>query len=271
MPKRERWQVAGSAAEIYQRELVPAVFGPWGPRVVEVAALRPGMRVLDVACGTGLVARLAAEAVGVDGRVAALDLNPAMLAVASELPAVEAAPIEWVEGDAQSLPFAEASFDVVSCQLGLQFFPDREGALREMKRVLVPGGRAVVMVWREIDRAPGFAALAAALDRMISADAGRLMRAPFALSDAGELSRLLERAGFRDCAIRAETGNVRFASAAMFVGSYIGGSPLAPIVATAPAPAYEELVSEVERALDPLIEQGSLSFPIAAHLALCRT
>jgi hypothetical protein len=95
--------------------------------------------------------------------------------------------------------------------------------------------------------------------------------APFALSDAGELSRLLETAGFCGRAIRAETGNIRFASAAMFVRSYIGGSPLAAIVATAPAPAYEKLVSEVERALDPLIEQGLLCFPIEAHLALCRT
>jgi ubiquinone/menaquinone biosynthesis C-methylase UbiE len=270
MAKRERWQVAGNAAEIYQRELVPAVFGPWGPRVVELAALRPGLRVLDVACGTGLVARLAAEAVGVNGRVAALDLNPAMLAVATELPAIEGAPIAWIEGDARSLPFAEASFDVVCCQLGLQFFPDREGALREMKRVLVPGGRAVVMVWREIDRAPGFAVLAAALGRTISADAETLMRAPFALSDASDLSRLLERAGLGDCAIRAEVGSVRFASAAMFVGSYVGGSPLAAIVASAPARAYEKLVSEVNCALDPLIERGSLCFPIEAHLAVCR-
>ena len=172
-----------------------------------------------------LVARLAAEAVGVHGRVAALDLNPVML-----------------------------------CQLGLQFFPDRERALREMKRVLPPGGRAVVIVWREIDRAPGFAVLAAALGRTISADAEALMRVPFRLSDAGELSRLLESAGLRDCAIRAETGNVRFASAAMFVGSYIGGSPLAAIVATAPEQAYEKLVSEVERALESWIEQNSLCF-----------
>jgi SAM-dependent methyltransferase len=270
MAKRERWQVAGNAAEIYQSELVPAVFGPWGPRVVELAALRPGLRVLDVACGTGLVARLAAEAVGVDGRVAALDLNPAMLAVASELPAVVGAPIEWVEGDAQALPFAEASFDVVCCQLGLQFFPDRERALREMKRVLVARGRAIVMVWREIDRAPGFAALAAALGRTISADAEALMRAPFALGDADELVRLLEASGLCDCTIRAETGNVRFASAEKFVRGYIGGSPLAALVAAAPAPAQEELVREVMRALDPLIEQGSLRFPIEAHLAVCR-
>jgi hypothetical protein len=137
-----------------------------------------------------------------------------------------------------------------------------------MKRVLVPGGRAVVMVWREIDRAPGFAVLAAALGRTISADAEALMRAPFALSDAGALSRLLARAGFRDVETRAETGKIQFASAAMFVRSYTGGSPLAAIVATAPPPAYERLVSEVEYALSPLTDQGTLCFPIEAHLAL---
>jgi SAM-dependent methyltransferase len=270
MAKRERWQVAGNAAEIYQRELVPAVFGPWGSRVVALAALRPRMRVLDVACGTGLVARLAAEAVGVDGHVAALDLNPGMLAVASELPAVEGAAIEWVEANAQVLPFAEASFEVVWCQLGLQFFPDREAALREMKRVLVPRGRAVVMVWREIDRAPGFAILAAALGRTIGADAEALMRAPFALGDARELARLLDAGGLRDCTIRAETGNVRFASVEKFVGGYVGGSPLAAVVAAAPPSAYEELVREVKRVLNPFVERGSVSFPIEAHLALCR-
>jgi ubiquinone/menaquinone biosynthesis C-methylase UbiE len=270
MPKRERWQLAGNAAEMYQRELVPAVFGPWALRVIELAELRPGVRVLDVACGTGVVARLAAERVGVDGRVAALDLNPGMLAVAAELPVVEGAPIEWIEGTAQALPFADASFDVVCCQLGLQFFPDRERALREMKRVLVPSGLAVVMVWREIDRAPGFAVLAAALGRTIGSDAEALMRAPFTLSDEGELSRLLEAAGLRDCAIRAELGTVRFPSAAMFVRSYVGGSPLAALVAAAPAPAYDELVTEVERALDPPGEHESLRFPIEAHLALCR-
>jgi ubiquinone/menaquinone biosynthesis C-methylase UbiE len=206
----------------------------------------------------------------VDGHVAALDLNPAMVAVASALPVVAGAAIEWVEGDAQALPFAEASFDVVCCQLGLQFFPDREGALREIRRVLVPGGRAVVMVWREIDRAPGFAVLAAALGRTISADAEALMRAPFALSDAGELLRLLETAGLCDCAIRAQTGNVRFASAAKFVRSYTEGSPLAAIIATAPEQAYEKLVSEVQRDLDSCIEQNSLRFPIEAHLAVSR-
>lgn len=123
MPKREPWQVAGNAAEVYQRELVPAVFGPWGPRVVELAALRRGLRVLDVACGTGLVARLAAEAVGVDGHIAALDLNQAMLAVASALPAVDGAAIEWVEGDAHALPFAEGSLTSSAASSGFSSSP----------------------------------------------------------------------------------------------------------------------------------------------------
>jgi ubiquinone/menaquinone biosynthesis C-methylase UbiE len=125
MPKREPWQVAGNAAEIYERELVPAVFGPWARRVVVLAELEPGVRVLDLACGTGVVARLAADVVGRDGRVAALDLNPGMLRVAAALPQAGGAAIEWVEGNAQTLPFADGSFDVVCCQLGLQFFPDR--------------------------------------------------------------------------------------------------------------------------------------------------
>ena len=270
MPGRERWQVAGTAAEIYERELVPAVFGPWAPRVVDLAELRPGLRVLDVACGTGVVARLAAEAVGVDGHVAGLDLNRSMLEIAAALPPVEGAAIEWVEAGAQALPFSDASFDVVCCQLGLQFFPDREGALREMKRVLVPDGRAVVMVWREIERSPGFSALASALGRTISSQAEELVRAPFTLGDADELSTLLEAAGLRECAIRAETGTVRFASVPAFVRSYVGGSPLAAVVAAAPEPAREQLVREAERALGPLVERGSLRFPIEAHLAACR-
>jgi SAM-dependent methyltransferase len=267
MADRETWQVGGSAAGIYQGELVPSVFGPWGARLVELAELRRGLRVLDVACGTGVVARLAAEAVGADGRVAALDLNPGMLAVAAGLP-VEGAVIEWVEGNAQALPFVAESFDVVCCQLGLQYFPDREAALREMHRVLIPGGRAALSVWREIDHAPGFAVLATALGRFIGADAEALMRAPFALSGADELAMLVGNAGFRSPMVQSATGDVRFDSAEMFVHGYVGGSPLAGLVAASPPAAYDDLVREVEQGLAGFIAQGSLSFPIEAHLVL---
>jgi SAM-dependent methyltransferase len=119
----ERWQVTGSAAEVYERELVPAIFGPWAPRVVALAAPVAGGRVLDVACGTGVVARLAAERVAPDGQVVGLDLNPGMLAVASSVP-VAGAPVGWVRASAVRMPFPDRSFEVVCCQLGLQYVPD---------------------------------------------------------------------------------------------------------------------------------------------------
>ena len=154
MVDRAQWQVGGSAPEVYERDLVPAVFGPWARLVVDLADLQSGDRVLDVACGTGVVTRVAAEKVGERGAVVAADLNPGMLALAGSLPAPRGATVEWRQADAGALPFADQAFDVVLCQLGLQFFTDRAIALREMYRVLRPGGDVVVMVWRPIERSP---------------------------------------------------------------------------------------------------------------------
>src|SRR5262249_31339410 len=143
---QEWWQLEGSAPELYQRYLVPAVTALWAADLIDRAALQTGELLLDVACGTGVVARIAADRVGTAGRVAALDLNPGMLAVAQSLPAVPSARIDWYEGSALDLPFSNATFDVVLCQLGLQFFPDRPTALREMRRELVLGGRLALNV-----------------------------------------------------------------------------------------------------------------------------
>src|SRR5919198_597316 len=185
--QQERWQLAGTAAEIYQEHLVPAIFGPWAPVVADSASLQPGERVLDVACGTGAVAREAAARVGATGTVVGLDLNPGMLAAARGVPITSGASVDWREGDASAMPFPDASFDVVLCQLGLQYFPDRPAALKEMHRVLVPGGRLVLMVWQSIERSPGFALLAEALERHVDASAAAIMRAPFAFTDPEEV------------------------------------------------------------------------------------
>jgi ubiquinone/menaquinone biosynthesis C-methylase UbiE len=155
----QQWQVAGNAALAYEAHLVPAIFAAWAPRLLGSATPATGERVLDVACGTGVVARLAAERVGPRGRVAGLDLNPGMLAVAASRP-VTGAPTGWVQASAGRMPFPDHSFQVVCCQAGLQFFPDRPAALAEMARVLAPGGRLAALVWRSIDHSPGFAALA---------------------------------------------------------------------------------------------------------------
>ncbi|MFL6266603.1 MAG: methyltransferase domain-containing protein [Actinomycetes bacterium] len=187
-----RWQVTGSAAEVYQRQLVPAIFAPWAPRVLDLAAPAAGARVLDVACGTGVVARLAAERVGPGGRVVGLDLNPGMLQVAAGL-AVRGAPTRWVQADAGHLPFGDRSFEVVCCQLGLQYVPDRAAALAEMARVLAPGGRLAAMVWRSIEHSPGV--------RAAGRGAGPACRAGGGRDHAGAV-----RAGRRGDSARAGRG-----------------------------------------------------------------
>ncbi|WP_202635762.1 class I SAM-dependent methyltransferase [Rugosibacter aromaticivorans] len=146
-------------AETYEHYFVPAMFLPWTALLLRHAAPQSRERVLDVACGTGIVTRQVAPLVGADGQVVALDMNPAMLAVARALPVPPGAAIQWQEGNAMALLFPDGVFDIVLCQHGLQFFPDRAGAVREMRRVLAPGGQAVVIVLQALARHPVFAAL----------------------------------------------------------------------------------------------------------------
>ena len=271
MSQPTQWQVGASAPEIYERDLVPAVFGPWAPRVVELADPQPGERVVDVACGTGVVTRLAAERVGAAGYVVGVDLNPAMIAVAqlvaSKSPGV---PVEWHEASALALPLSDGAFDIVYCQLGLQFFPDRPAALREMHRVLVPGGRLGLMVWRSIQYSPGLGALADALERHIGAEAASIMHAPFALHEADALRTLIAGAGFHGITIQPAAGMVRFPSVEHLVRSYVAGSPLAAHVAKISDDARAALVVDTASALASYVTDEGLAFPIEAHLASAR-
>jgi ubiquinone/menaquinone biosynthesis C-methylase UbiE len=268
MNQQGQWQVAGSAPEVYERELVPAVFGAWAPILVELAQPRPGDRVVDVACGTGIVARIAAERVGPTGAVVGIDLNPGMLSVARSVVSTDArssAPLQWQDASADKLPFPDGSFDVVYCQLGLQFFADRAAALREMHRVLGAEGRLALMVWRGLHESPGFAVLAEALERHVG-QAAAIMRAPFGLSDADELAALVRAAGFQNVAIHQRSGTVRFPSVERFVLSYVAGSPLAGPVSQAGDAAREALITDVRNALVKFTSNVELAFPIAAHL-----
>lgn len=267
MSQQGQWQVAGSGPEVYERELVPAVFGPWAPILIGLADPKPGDRVIDIACGTGIVARIAAARVGPSGAVAGVDLNPGMLNVARSFDArVGAASIQWQEASADKLPFPDESFDVAYCQLGLQFFADRPAALREMGRVLSTRGRLAVMVWCGIQESPGFEAFAEVLERNVGSAATAIMRAPFGLSDANELSRLVADSGFQDIKVQQRVGAVEFPSVERFVLSYVAGSPLASHVSQASDVARENLTAETKLALEKYVGDSGLSFPIAAHL-----
>ena len=273
MSQPSQWQVAGSAPEVYERELVSAVFGEWAPIVVELAHPLPGERVVDVACGTGIVARIAAARVGPTGAVVGIDLNPGMLSVARSVAVTDSrpgAPLHWQEASADKLPFPDESFDVVYCQLGLQFFADRAAALREMRRVLGAEGRLALMVWRGIQESPGFAALAESLERHVGQAPAAIMRAPFGLSNAEELATLIRAAGFQDVAIQQRVGTVRFASVDRFVLSYVAGSPLAGPMSQASDAAREALITDARNALAQYMTHTELAFPIAAHLLSAR-
>jgi ubiquinone/menaquinone biosynthesis C-methylase UbiE len=168
----------------------------WAADLVDRAALRQGERLLDVACGTGVVARIAAERVAPTGRVAALGLHPGMLAVAQSLPPMNGAAIDWCEGGALTVPFPDATCDVVFCQLGLHFFPDRPRALLEMRRALVSGGRLALNVFGPIERNPATQALTTALDRLVSPGASVAKRTEHALAHTQQLRGVVADAGF---------------------------------------------------------------------------
>jgi ubiquinone/menaquinone biosynthesis C-methylase UbiE len=252
-----------SFPEMYEHALVGPLFRPWAERLLERAALAPGERVLDVACGTGIVARLAKERVG-DGRVVGADLSPQMLEVARAL----APSIEWREANAGALPFEGASFDVVLCQQGLQFFPDRAAAAREMRRVLAPGGRAMVATWLGLEESPFFLALHRVGERHLGAIADQR----HALGDAAELGRILEGAGLRDVAVGRESLVVRFADAATIVRmnamAMVGMSARGGSLGEAERPrVLAAIEAECREAVEPFTEGDGVAFEMVTNLA----
>jgi len=266
------WQLERASAERYQRLLVPTVTLPWARDLVGRVGLRPGDRVLDVACGTGVVARLAASAVGADGRVAALDVNRGMLAVGRSLPPPVGAAIEWHEGSADALPFGDGEFNVVLCQLGLQFFPDRPAALREMRRVLGAAVQLGASVFTAIDRNPAAHALADAVDRHVGEGASRAKRSEHALADPNELRALLDGAGFARIRLEAVQQTMRFASVEEWVGIQLTATPLAAALANRDQAERERSIDLVRRdvaeALAAYTPDGRFAFPQEVYVAL---
>jgi len=263
------------AAETYEQYFVPAMFLPWATILLRYASPQPGARVLDVACGTGIVARLAVSLVGSNGQVVALDINSAMLAVARTHPAPLGATIHWQEGNAMALPFPDGAFDVVLCQHGLQFVPDRAGAVREMRRVLVPGGRALVIVLQALARHPVFEALIESVARHLSLPVSAVIT-PFALCNADELRTFFTAAGFEKVDILPESITVRFPEPERFVPlAVISSAAAVPAFTQLEAPARAALLETVRAEIEPTIRRYSdadfVTFPMFAHVARATT
>ena len=260
-----RWQLEGNSAEAYERYLVPPMFTPWADRLVERVKLRPGERALDVACGTGIVARRAADVVGPDGSVVGLDVNEDMLEVARETSAESDTTIEWRQGDAAEMPFSDGSFDVAFCQQALQFLADPAAALREMRRVLGPDGRLAVSVWRPIEFNPGYVAFADALERHVGEEATTMMRSPFPSWDRAYLRTLVSDAGLREASVTVGIGTMRYPSPEEFVRREAASSPLAGPLGSLDPAVRETLIDDVGAALGAYTDDDGVVFPMESY------
>jgi ubiquinone/menaquinone biosynthesis C-methylase UbiE len=225
----------GTAAENYQRDFVPAIAEPVSRDLLRAANLREGERVLDVACGTGLISRLASERVGADGAVTGIDIAPDMIEVARSVAAPHGAKIDWRIADAATLPISDASVDVVLCQMALMFLDDRTAALTEMHRVLVQSGRVAVNTPGRIQ--PVFELMEGAIVENVSTDLGGFVGAVFSIHDPDELAALLGGNGFRDVSASVSTTTFRLPAPAEFLWQYINLTPMAALIQQAPEQA----------------------------------
>ncbi|MDX2224103.1 MAG: methyltransferase domain-containing protein [Rhodospirillaceae bacterium] len=260
-----------AAARAFDSLLVPTMFAPWSAEVVARAAITPGDHVIDLGCGTGPAAMLAAVAAGPSGRVVALDGQPAMLAVGKAKPS-SGAPIDWVVGDAMALTYPAASFDVaVACHL-LQHLPDPAKALAEVRRVLKPGGRFVTTCWRHFDLCPAYGALIRGMAAESRIEPEKVHAAAgYRLGDADKLKALLAGAGLRDIELVTLEKPTPFASADGFLAAVSQGGPFTrKSLESYDDDARGRIFQGVRDALARYAVNGRVEVPFAAHILSAR-
>jgi SAM-dependent methyltransferase len=264
MTTTERFQVSLQAAAQYEARFVPAIFAEWAPLLADAAGIGPGQAVLDVACGTGIVARTVADRVGDSGQVVGVDLNEAMLTVARRV----RPDLDWRQGDVAALPLPDASFDAVLCQMAMMFFPDRAAALHEMARVTRPGGVIALAVPASLDAQPAYGPFVDLATRIAGPDAASLLGAYWACGDLSELRRSIASAGLEVIDARTHAGTARFGSADDLVATEVEGSPLADRI---DEETYERIRAGAREVLAPFTApDGRLDAPLHGHLVVAR-
>ena len=259
----EHFQIPIEAAEAYEAAFVPGFFAQWAPLLCDAAGVVTKQQILDVACGTGIVARTAAQRVGAD-HVTGVDLNEAMLSVARRV----APDITWRLGDAVALPFEDGSFDAVLCQMALMFFPDRVAALREMARVAVPGGTVALLVPSELGAQPAYGPFVDMAARHAGSEARSLLSAYFACGDLGGLAELFDSAGLPAPTTGTHLGTARFPSVDALVSTEVESTPLGERITTG---VYDQIRAGARQVFAPFTTAGGrLEAPFEVHVAVAR-
>jgi ubiquinone/menaquinone biosynthesis C-methylase UbiE len=259
MSDRQAWYLSWQAAELYEQYVARYIFGGWTGLLVDAAHLVAGKRALDLACGTGVVARAAARRVGVAGKVIGLDLNPAMIAVARSLSQPNGAKIEWCQGSAVGLPLKLGSVNVVLCQQGLQFFPDKLTALREINRVLDTRGRLAISVWNSSGLYNSV--VGDTLARFVSREAAARFLVSRQAPSGEELKHLTTEAGFLDVDVHVSRIDVHLPCVEQFVLDHLSATPVAPVIATLDREVRTKIGATVRAQLERYANGYGVTYP----------
>lgn len=258
----ESFKIPIEAAEFYESAFVPAFFAQWAPILCSTAGVTVGQRVLDVACGTGIVARTAADFVAPDGTVVGVDLNEAMLTVARRV----RPDIEFHQGNAGTLPFGDDSFDAALSQMALMFFPDRPGSLKEMARVVAPGGTVAVLVPAALDAQPAFSRFVDMAARHAGGDAMALLGTYFACGNLDQLTGLVESAGLRITTAHTRHGTYRAPSVDAFVTTEVESTPLLERISDE---IYRSIRGDAHTVLAPFVtSDGRVEAPFECNIVV---
>lgn len=250
------------AARAYEALFVPALFEQYAQKVADVVRVGKGERVLDVACGTGILARESLKRVGPSGRVAGIDPVAGMIEVAKQI----APDVEWRQGKAESLPFPDESFDAVVSQFGLMFFMDRAQAIQEMLRVLSSRGRLAVAVWDSLQNIPAYASAVELLQRTAGQQAADALRAPFVLGDRNELSKMFSEVGAKSIEVTTHPGTALFPSIRIMVEADLRGW-LPMMGVNLSEEQISQILDEAEAALGAYAtSDGQVRFDLSAHI-----
>ena len=255
-------QTTTSPSEIYEQYMIPGIFSRWSVTLLELVAPQPGERVLDLACGTGVVARMAAPMVQPGGEVLGVDFNTAQIATARSIDSS----IEWREGDAGSLSLADQEFDLVVCQQGFQFFPDRIQTVREIHRVLKSGGRLGITVWSSIENSPGYLAIAHALGKTVGSSAAGLLDELFAFPGSDDIRRVFADGGFPDAIVETHQIDAVFSSAEEFTRAIAVGSIMRRTQTRFSEETLGLIAADVAIEMALYLTENRLKFPMEAHL-----